>query len=68
MLRFVMWTCAVLAVAYFIGFTARGTARIFRDEPGWGWLRDYWSAVVVSTVLGAIALTIWLMTAVQATH
>jgi hypothetical protein len=35
-----MWIRAVLAVFYFIGFTARGSARIYRREAGWGWLRD----------------------------
>lgn len=66
LLRFVMWASGLLSVFYFVGFTMRSFIRFYRREPGWGWLADLWSAVVVGTVLGGIAITLWLMLSANA--
>jgi hypothetical protein len=64
-LRAVMWICAFLAPIYFVGLIIRSFLRFYRDgDKGFGWLADLWSAVVISTVLGAAAVTIWLVTSV----
>jgi hypothetical protein len=62
MLGFIMWVCAALAIFSFVGFTARSFMRMWRCEPGFGWLADLWSAIVITTVLGGAAITIWLIT------
>jgi len=68
-MRFLMWLCAALSVFYFFGFTARAFIRFWRcGDRDWLWLMDLWSAIVVSTVLGTIALTIWMIASVPAAH
>lgn len=63
-----MYASAFLSVFYYFAFLTRAFVRFWRyGDKDWLWLKDVWSAVVVGTMLGALALTLWLMTSAPPT-